>query len=109
MSLLNYELVRDVEPGTYTTRITSYREVANEGKQPYIELEMYVDNMFVTDRLYASRIPYFMNCVRKQFHLDYYTTTLSMLLNKAKSDAITVTISYDAKYGRQIDYRKEVL
>lgn len=107
-SLLNTTLVRDIEPGSYITRIRTYNEVNIEGRQPYVSVEMLIDDLIVTDRWYSSRIPYIMKCLRKQYHKDYMDVTLSQLLNMCKDQDFVVNVSYNAKYGRQIDYREEV-
>ena len=104
MSLLNSVLIRDVEPGAYDTNVYTYKECKPQGRQPYIAVEMLIDGLIVTDRWYASRIPYLMYCLRKQFHMDYMDCTLSQLLDYARTHKIRVFVSYDPKYGRQIDY-----
>ena len=109
MSLLNTTITRDVEPGTYITRIRSFKEVNIEGRQPYVAVEMVIDNLDVTDKWYSRRIPYLMNCLRRQFCKDYMECTLSQLLELARTNDIIVNVSYDAKYGRQIDYREEMV
>lgn len=108
MSLLNFTLIRDAEPGTYTTRITRFEECKPENRQPYVLVEMNIDGLVVEDRWYASRIHFIMNALRKQFRKDYMDCTLSQLLDLAMKNDIIVHLSYDAKYGRQIDYREEV-
>lgn len=104
-NLLNCTLVRDVEPGVYDTRIRFYKECKPENRQPYILVEMVIDGLIVTDRWYASRIPYIMNAIRKQFRMDYLDCTLSQLLEYARTHSIRVTVEYHEKYGRQIDYK----
>lgn len=106
-SLLNTTLIRDVEPGSYWVYINHYEECKPEGKQPYILVEMTIDNLIVTDRWYASRIPYIMKCLRKQFRKDYMDCTLSQLLDLAHDNLITVQVSYDPRWGQQIDYNDE--
>jgi hypothetical protein len=108
MSLLNTKITRDLEPGTYTARVRSYKEYNPEDRQPYLAVEMDIDNMIVTHRWYSSRIPYIMRCLRKQFRKDYFDVTLSELLEYAMTHDFTVTVSYDTRYGIQIDYREEV-
>lgn len=108
MSLLNTTLTRDIEPGTYFTRIISYKEVNIEGRQPYVSVEMELDGLIVADRWYSKRIPYIMNCLRRQHERDYMDCTLSQLLELSIKHGIYVTVSYSYKYGRQIDYREEV-
>lgn len=109
MSLLDTTILRNVEPGTYLTRIRSFEEVNIEGRQPYIQVEMSIDDLLVTDRWYSNRIPYIMNCLRHQFEMDYMDCTLSGLLEKCRKQDFIVTVSYDPKYGRQIGYREEVV
>lgn len=109
MTLLNTSITRDVAPGSYITRIRNYKEVNIEGRQPYVAVEMVIDNLDVTDKWYSSRIPYLMSCLRRQFRKDYMDCTLSQLLELARTNDIVVNVSYDAKYGRQIDYREEVV
>lgn len=104
MSLLNYSIPRDVEPGVYDVNIRYYKECKPEGRQPYVLVEMLIDDLIVTDRWYASRIPYLMYCLRKQFRKDRMDCTLSQLLDLAKYRRLRVVVSYDARYGRQIDY-----
>lgn len=105
MSLLTTILVRDIEPGTYATKVNLFRECKPEGRQPYVLVEMTIDGLIVTDRWYASRIPYVMNGLRKQFHKDYMDCTLSQLLEYASKHTFEVTVEYDPRYGRQIDYK----
>ncbi len=104
MSLLNYSIIRDVEPGIYDTNIRYYKEVTPNGRQPYILVEMLIDGLIVTDRWYANRIPYLMRCLRNQFYMDYFDCTLSQLLEYARTHRIRVMVNYDPRYGRQIDY-----
>ena len=108
MSLLNTILVREVEPGTYTTRIRNFEEVTHPNRQPYIAVEMVIDGLDVTDRWYANRIPYIMSCLRKQFNMEYMDCTLSKLLKVCSENDFFVTVSYHPRYDRQIDYREEV-
>lgn len=108
MSILNTTLIRDIEPGFYLTRIKSYKEVNIEGRQPYVAIEMTIDNIDITERWYSARIPYIMRCLRHQFCKDYMDCTLSQLLQLAHDNDIVVSVSYDPKWGRQIDYREEV-
>jgi len=105
MSLLNSVLVRDVEPGIYTTTVRYYRECKPEGRQPYILVEMLIDGLLITDRWYSSRIPYIMNGLRKQYHKDYLDCTLSQLLEYARTHPFEVYVCYDPRFGRQIDYK----
>ena len=107
MSLLNSFIEREVKPGTYQTKIHSYTECKPEGRQPYIKVQMNIDGIEVTDRWYASRIPYIMRCIRHQFRADYMDYTLSQLLALARDRYITVNVNYDGYYGRQIDYRED--
>lgn len=104
MSLLNSVLIRDIEPGAYDTYVRFYKEYNPQGRQPYIAVEMLIDGLIITDRWYASRIPYLMHCLRKQFKMDYFDCTLSQLLEYARTHSIRVHVSYDPRYGRQIDY-----
>lgn len=104
MSLLNTSLIRDAEPGFYYTNIHSYKECKPANRQPYILVEMLVDGLYITDRWYSSRIPYIMRCLRKQFRKDYFDCTLSELLEYARTHKILIGVSYDARYGQQIDY-----
>lgn len=111
MSLLNSSLTRLVEPGIYDTTIRFYKEVTPKQRphedfirQPYILVEMLINNVIVTDRWYASRIPYLMHCLRHQFRKDYFDCTLSQLLDYAKHHVIRVEVSYDPRYGQQISY-----
>lgn len=105
MSLLNYKIPRDVEPGVYDTNIRYYKEFNPKDRQPYILVEMLIDGLIITDRWYASRIPYLMYCLRTQFHKEYLDCTLSQLLEIAKYRKLRVIVSYDPRYGRQIDYK----
>jgi len=107
MSLFDTYLERELKPGTYQTRIHYYKEVNNTGRQPYIEVQMNVDGLEITDRWYANRIPYIMRCIRHQFRADYMDYTLSQLLKLASDRNITINVSYDGYYGRQIDYRED--
>lgn len=109
MSLLNTTLIRDIEPGSYTTRVKSYKEVNIPGRTPYIAVDMTIDNLDITERWYSGRIPYIMACLRHQFRKDYMDVTLSELLDLCNKKDFVVNVSYDAKYGRQIDYREEVI
>lgn len=104
MSLLNSVLIRDVEPGMYYTNILSYKECKPANRQPYILVEMLVDGLYITDRWYANRIPYIMHCLRKQFHKQYLDCTLSELLEYARTHRLLIGVSYDSRYGQQIDY-----
>lgn len=106
MSLFDTYLERDLKPGTYTTTIHYYKECKPDGRQPYVEVQMNIDGLEVTDRWYASRIPYIMRCLRRQFRADYMDYTLSQLLKLASERSICVTVNYDGYYGRQIDYRE---
>ena len=108
MSLLNTKITRDLEPGTYTARICNYREYSPEDRQPYVAVELAIDDTFVTHRWYSSRIPYIMRCLRKQFRKDYFDLTLSELLEYGVTHEFIVHVSYDTRYGIQIDYREEV-
>lgn len=105
MSLLDSTLIRDVEPGIYSTTVRYYQECNPKNRQPYVLVEMIIDGLYITDRWYANRIPYLMNSLRKQFHKDYLDCTLSQLLEYARTHTFEVCVSYDYKYGRQIDYR----
>lgn len=107
MSLLNTSIIRDAEPGIYDTTIRYYKECNPQGRQPYILVEMLIDGLIITDRWYANRIPYIMYQIRKQFRMDYLDCTLSQLLEYARTHEIRVALSYDARYGRQIDYSAE--
>ena len=104
MSLLNTQIIRDAEPGIYDTNIRYYKECNPAGRQPYILVEMLIDGLIVTDRWYASRIPYIMYQLRKQFRMDYFDCTLSQLLDYARTHQIRVSVDYDPRYGRQIGY-----
>lgn len=111
MSLLNSSLIRMVEPGIYDVTIRHYQEIVPKQKphedfirQPYILVEMLVDGVIVTDRWYASRIPYLMHCLRHQFRKDYFDCTLSQLLEYAKTHVVRIGVDYDPRYGLQIDY-----
>lgn len=105
MSLLDSVLVREVEPGIYTTKVRYYRECKPEGRQPYILVEMLIDGLIITERWYANRIPYIMNSLRKQYRMDYLDCTLSQLLEYARTHEFEVYVSYDPRYGRQVDYK----
>jgi hypothetical protein len=107
MSLLNTTLIRDVEPGIYDVNIRYYKECKPAGRQPYILVEMLIDGLIVTDRWYPNRIPYLMHCLRKQFRMDYFDCTLSQLLDYARTHTVRVSVDYDPRYGRQIDYNFE--
>lgn len=109
MSILNTILIRDLEPGNYLARVRTYKEVNLEGRQPYVEVEMLIDNLFIVEHWYSSRIPYIMRCLRKQYRKDYMDCTLSQILEMCRDQDFVVNVSYDAKYGRQIDYREEVV
>ena len=104
MSLLNTQIIRDAEPGIYDTNIRYYKECNPAGRQPYILVEMLIDGLIITDRWYANRIPYIMYNLRRQFRMEYLDCTLSQLLEYARTHAIRVSLSYDSRYGRQIDY-----
>jgi len=104
MSLFDSFIEREVKPGTYKTTIHYYKECKPEGRQPYILVQMNIDGIEVNDRWYASRIPYIMRCLRHQLRADYFDYTLSQLLKQVRDREITVTVSYDGYYGRQIDY-----
>lgn len=111
MNLLDSSIIHMTQPGIYDTTIRFYKEVnpkqrAHEDfvRQPYIVVEMLINGQIITDRWYASRIPYIMYCLRKQFHMDYFDCTLSQLLDYAKTHSIRVFIDYDARYGLQVDY-----
>ena len=105
MSLLNTSIIHEAQPGIYYTNIRQYKEVNPKGdRQPYILVEMIVDGVIVTDRWYASRIPYIMYQLRKQFHMDYMDCTLSQILEYSRTHVIRVSLDYDVRYGRQIDY-----
>lgn len=106
MSLFNSFIEREIKPGFYQTTIHYYKEVipADKNKQPYIKVQMNIDGIEVTDRWYANRIPYIMQCLRRQFHADYLDFTLSELLKYINKRAFTVCVYYDGYYGRQIDY-----
>lgn len=103
--MLNNTSLLYAEPGTYYTRITSYTERKPANRQPYIEVEMNIGNFVVIDRWYANRLPYIMNCIRKQFHADYLDYTYSQLLKMAMNNPIMVHLSYHTQYGQQIDYK----
>lgn len=107
MSLLNTTIIRDAEPGIYDTNIRYYKECKPDGRQPYILVEMLIDGLIITDRWYSSRIPYIMRQLRKQFRMDYFDCTLSQLLEHAQTHEIRVHLTYDSRYGRQIDYSAE--
>lgn len=107
MSLFDTFIERELKPGTYQTHIHYYKEVSNPGRQPYIEIQMKIDGLEIIDRWYANRIPYIMRCIRHQFRADYMDYTLSQLLKLASERNITVNVSYDGYYGRQIDYRED--
>ena len=105
MSLLDSSLIREAQPGVYYTNIHAYKECKPTGnRQPYILVEMFIDGVTVVDRWYASRIPYIMYQLRKQFHMDYMDCTLSQLLEYARTHEIRIYVDYDVRYGRQIDY-----
>lgn len=109
MSLLNTYIEREIKPGKYQTKIHHYKEVTpnnryGQNRQPYILVQMNIDGIEVYDRWYASRIPYIMKCLRKQLHADYMDFTLSQLLKQVSKYPITVNVTYDGYYGRQIDY-----
>mgnify|MGYP003518541049 FL=1 len=107
MSLLDTYLERELKPGTYQTTIHYYKEVNPQNRQPYIEVQMKIDGLEITDKWYANRIPYIMRCIRHQFRADYMDYTLSQLLKLAHDREITVNVTYDGYYGRQIDYRED--
>lgn len=114
MSLYNTFIQREIQPGTYRTKIHYHKEckpVERNGrpsnKQPFIKVQMNIDGIEVTDRWYASRIPYIMRCIRHQFRADYMDYTLSQLIKLATEHEITVNISYDGFYGMQIDYAED--
>ena len=107
MSLFNTFIEREIMPGFYQTTIHYYKEVNPEGRQPYIKVQMNIDGIEVTDKWYASRIPYIMRCLRHQYRADYMDFTLSELLKYGSKRAFTVKVSYDGYYGRQIDYVEE--
>lgn len=106
MSLFNMFIERDIKPGFYQTKILTYKEVIPEDprKQPYIRVHMNIDGIEVIDKWYANRIPYIMRCIRYQWHAEYLDYTLSQMLKQCSKHAITVKVSYDGYYGRQIDY-----
>jgi hypothetical protein len=108
MALLDTYLQREIKPGAYQTKIHYYKEIvpANKNKQPYVLVQMNIDGIEVTDRWYSSRIPYIMNCLRKQLRADYLDYTLSQLLKQLSKYPFTVHIYYDGYYGRQIDYNE---
>lgn len=106
MSLLNTYIEREIKPGYYQTKIHYWKEHNPKNRQPYIEVQMNIDGIEVTDKWYANRIPYIMRCIRHQFRADYMDYTLTQLLKLASDRSITVNVSYDGYYGRQIDYRE---
>lgn len=109
MSLLNTTLYHEIESGAYMARVISFNEIIpeNSKQQSYVAVVMRIDGTVVTERWFASRLPYIMKCLRKQFHMEYVDVTLLDLLNTAMEHDIAVTVEYSSQYGRQINYIDE--
>lgn len=108
-SLYDTYIQRELKPGTYRTKIHYHKECKPKHKdgQPFIKVQMNIDGIEVTDRWYASRIPYIMRCIRHQFRADYMDYTLSQLIKLATEHEITVNVEYDGFYGMQISYNED--
>lgn len=104
MSLLNNTIAADLESGAYTARLISYKEVDDGIHKPYVSLLLEANGQQIEDRLYESRLPYFMRSIRPQLGLQFVACNLEEILDAATKTDFTITIEYDQQYGRLISY-----
>ena len=104
MSLLSNTIAADLESGIYEARLASYKEVDDGTHKPYIALLIEANGQEIEDRLYESRISYFMRSIRPQFDLQFTACTLQDILDAATKQDFFIEITYDPTYGRVVSY-----
>lgn len=97
MSLLETKVLPKLE-GAYEVTVKKYAEITNE-KGGYIETILSFDDREFKYCIFPSQVDYVASCLRNQLNITE-ETTLGQLLELAKTNKITVYMSYNRDFNR---------
>ena len=96
MSLLNTEVLPKLE-GRYDVTVKSYKEITNK-QGGYVSILFQFPDREYNFCLFPKRIDYLASCLRNQFGIEE-KVTLKQLLDRAKTESISVWIEWSLEYG----------